>query len=671
MFLSQKKYAIEILERVNMVTCNPSRTPIDTESKLGADGDSVSDPTLHRSLAGFLDYLTSTRPNISYASFSSSTTDLVAYFDADWAGCPTTRRSTSGYCVFLGNNLLSWSSKHQPTLSRSSAEAEYRGVANAFIETCWLRNLLRELHTPLFSATLVYCDNVSVVYLSFNPVQPQRTKHIKIDIHFVRDLVAAGQVRVLHVPSRYQFSDIFTKGLPSALFEEFRSSLSVRCPSAPTAGECYPVTDQAQDTTLATTVKLRRGRKQRKISTLCQSGDDDALRVVSPSLIGMYEIGIRLGKAKYETGSCSQELKVCLQTRKVNVTIPKDWKGTVTNKRIYRVKVDNKRVRSDAIETSLECRPNAFRRRKSLADPMETMIISSSKRLSKAKEAQRPTPQFVKDLRDDPNGIEDKSAATDCNSNLKSLLMFRYCSTDLPLLFSYTCRVIAKHVIWTVNNYWSIYLLYNMSGAKVVSKKSCILTWKTLCGSFKRQEEEKRFEGNKGYQKQATSNAYLHQNAAAIQIASECKYLKSQFAHCCLANTLNGHAEASIGTILAGGAVVAATAYGAHQSSHGHGSYRHGGYGHFAGHHGMFKPRNFCKRWNTTRHFGVHHENFSLLNTPADEWLKIVGLNLEGVAAEWFQWMTMNGLITTWARFEESVRNCFGPSEYEDSNGCY
>ncbi|GJX28338.1 ribonuclease H-like domain-containing protein [Tanacetum coccineum] len=171
LFLSQKKYVVEILKRAYMVTCNPCRTPVDTESKLGADGDSVSDPTLYRSLTGSF--------NISYAGtldyglhlFSSSTTDLVAYSNADWAGCPTTRRSTSGYCVFLGNNLLLWSSKSQPTLSRSSVEAKYRGVANAVAETCWLRNLLRELHIPLSSATLIYCDNVSAVYLSCNPVQ--------------------------------------------------------------------------------------------------------------------------------------------------------------------------------------------------------------------------------------------------------------------------------------------------------------------------------------------------------------------------------------------------------------------------------------------------------------------------------------------------------------------
>ncbi|GJV30479.1 ribonuclease H-like domain-containing protein [Tanacetum coccineum] len=272
MFLSQSKYAEEILERAHMQHCNPCRTPVDTESKLGPDGDPVSDSTLYRSLAGALQYLTFTRPDISYAVQQvclymhdprepqlatlkrilryvrgtldhglqlhvSTTTQLTAYTDADWAGCPVTRRSTSGHCVFLGDNLLSWSAKRQVTLSRSSAEAEYRGVANVVAETAWIRNLLLELHAPLHTATLVYCDNVSAVYLSTNPVQHQRTKHIEIDIHFVRDYVASGQVRVLHIPSQFQYADIFTKGLPSALFLEFRSSLNVRRPPVPTAGE--------------------------------------------------------------------------------------------------------------------------------------------------------------------------------------------------------------------------------------------------------------------------------------------------------------------------------------------------------------------------------------------------------------------------------------------------
>nr|GFA88294.1 ribonuclease H-like domain-containing protein [Tanacetum cinerariifolium] len=138
---TQRKYAMEILEHAHMVGCNPSRTPIDTESKLG-DGSTlvclyVHDPRepyffalkrILRYVQGTLDY--------GLQLFSSTTDSLIAYSDGDWAGCPTTRLSTSGYCVFLGNNLLSWSSKRQPTLSHSSAEAEYRGVANTVDETC-------------------------------------------------------------------------------------------------------------------------------------------------------------------------------------------------------------------------------------------------------------------------------------------------------------------------------------------------------------------------------------------------------------------------------------------------------------------------------------------------------------------------------------------------------
>nr|GEX23731.1 ribonuclease H-like domain-containing protein [Tanacetum cinerariifolium] len=165
LFLSQKKYATGCGSFSCLYKHDPRKPHLSALKRIS------------QYVRGTLDY--------GLQLFSSSTTDLVASSDADWAGCLTTRHSTSGYCVFLGNNLLSWFAKRQPTLSRSSAEAEYRCVANAVAET-----------------------------------------------------FAAGQVRVLHVPSRYQFADIFIKGLPSVLFEEFRSSLSIRCPPAPTAGEC-------------------------------------------------------------------------------------------------------------------------------------------------------------------------------------------------------------------------------------------------------------------------------------------------------------------------------------------------------------------------------------------------------------------------------------------------
>jgi len=113
----------------------------------------------------------------------------------------------------LGANLISWSAKQQATLSHSSAEAEYHGVGNVVAESCWLRNLLLELHCPISKATVVYCDNVSAIHLLGNPLNHQRTKHIKMDIHFVREKVALGQVHVLHVPTRYQYANIFTKGL--------------------------------------------------------------------------------------------------------------------------------------------------------------------------------------------------------------------------------------------------------------------------------------------------------------------------------------------------------------------------------------------------------------------------------------------------------------------------
>ncbi|XP_050876752.1 uncharacterized mitochondrial protein AtMg00810-like [Lathyrus oleraceus] len=174
-FISQRTYASEIIECVGKESCKPSATPVDTKQKLSTSSDtSYEDPSLLWSLAGALQYLTFTRPDISYVIqqvclhmhaprtehmfalkrilryvqdilhfglhlSSSPITKLISYTDADWGGCSDTRRSTSGYCVFIGDNLISWSSKRQSTLSRSSAEAEYRGIANIVSESCWIK----------------------------------------------------------------------------------------------------------------------------------------------------------------------------------------------------------------------------------------------------------------------------------------------------------------------------------------------------------------------------------------------------------------------------------------------------------------------------------------------------------------------------------------------------
>jgi hypothetical protein len=157
----------------------------------------------------------------------SSISDLIVYTDADRASCPNKCRSTFDYAAFLGDNLVSWSAKRQTVVSRSSAEAEYFVVANGVAEATWLRQLLYELQTSPSQWTLVYCDNISTVYLSTNPVQHQRTKHVEIDLHFVRGKVTIGQVYVLHVLTTSQFTDIFMNGLPSSVFNEFRSSLNI------------------------------------------------------------------------------------------------------------------------------------------------------------------------------------------------------------------------------------------------------------------------------------------------------------------------------------------------------------------------------------------------------------------------------------------------------------
>ncbi|GKV50619.1 hypothetical protein SLEP1_g57319 [Rubroshorea leprosula] len=260
LFLSQSKYTHELLERSGMLDYKPVVTPMAPKAKLfSTDSPAYSDPAFYRSIVGALQYLTFTRPDIAFAVgqvcqhmhapthnhftvvkrilrylkgtlnyglqlFRNSSLSLHMFTDADWAGCVDTRRSISGYCLFLGNSLISWSSKKQNTIARSNAEAEYRAIANAVAEVIWVRQLLSELHVFLHSPPMVYCDNINAIYMSLNPVQHQRTKHIEIDIHFVREHVASGIICIQYVPSSAQRADVLTKALSSALFRSQSSS---------------------------------------------------------------------------------------------------------------------------------------------------------------------------------------------------------------------------------------------------------------------------------------------------------------------------------------------------------------------------------------------------------------------------------------------------------------
>jgi len=265
LLLTQKKYAKDILARVGMTKCKPISTPMSAEEKISQyDGDSLgpADCTKYRSVVGALQYITLTRPDLAFAvnrvcqylhspttvhwttvkriirylKFSENTGLLVrkksplivsAFSDADWAGCRDDRRSTGGFAVLLGSNVTSWSARKQPTVSRSSSEAEYKSMANATAEMIWVEQLLEELGVHLKTKPRLWCDNLGATYLSANPVFHARAKHIEIDFHFVRERIARKQLEVRFVSTEDQVADGFMKALPYRKFEEFKNNLNL------------------------------------------------------------------------------------------------------------------------------------------------------------------------------------------------------------------------------------------------------------------------------------------------------------------------------------------------------------------------------------------------------------------------------------------------------------
>nr|KAJ0224458.1 hypothetical protein LSAT_V11C100013840 [Lactuca sativa] len=286
--LSQRKYILEILQRSGLSDCKPACSPISSSQSMTTDDSSpLLDPTTYRQTVGALQYVTLSRPDIAFAvnrvcqfmhaptenhwsavkrilRYLKGTTDLgllirhqsssslqaftdahwqdlasspvQAYSDSDWVGCPVDRRSTGGFAIYLGSNLVSWTVRKQKTVSRSSTESEYKALVDTAAELIWLKAFLRELGISVTSPPILWCDNLRATYLSANPVFHARTKHVEVDFHFVREQVARGQLNVQFISTSDQIADVFTKPLSSQRFQFLRSKLQVvSCPQL--AGE--------------------------------------------------------------------------------------------------------------------------------------------------------------------------------------------------------------------------------------------------------------------------------------------------------------------------------------------------------------------------------------------------------------------------------------------------
>jgi hypothetical protein len=259
-YMSQRKYTSDLLERLGMHDCNPMKTPMNTNPKFSLnDGEEKVDAGIYRSLVESLLYLTNSRLDImqatsllsrfmqspselhygatkrvlryvkgtcSYGLWYTNTTsfELCGFSDSDWAGSVDDRRSTTGYVFNIGSAAIAWSSKKQPSPVLSSSEAEYITVTSTACQAVWLRRILEDMKQHKQEATIIHRDNQSTIAMTKNPMSPSRTRH-----HFIRELVDKGSIKMSYCGTDDQLTDIFTKPVPSDKFIRFRDMLARSC----------------------------------------------------------------------------------------------------------------------------------------------------------------------------------------------------------------------------------------------------------------------------------------------------------------------------------------------------------------------------------------------------------------------------------------------------------
>ncbi|KAF5458650.1 hypothetical protein F2P56_022663 [Juglans regia] len=224
--LHQHKYTQEVISLADLQSGNYVLTPLEVSQFMQAPRH------LHlAAVCRIVRYLKGTSTRGLFFPKESSL-QLVGYSDADWAECADTRRSVTGWCMFLGNALISWKSKKQDRVSKSSTESEYRAMSSACFEITWLRGLLGELGFPQLHSTPLHADNTSAIQIAANPVFRERTKHIEVDCHSIRESFDRHVITLPHISTKHQTADIFTKALSRHRYQFLVDKLMLLDPPA-------------------------------------------------------------------------------------------------------------------------------------------------------------------------------------------------------------------------------------------------------------------------------------------------------------------------------------------------------------------------------------------------------------------------------------------------------